>query len=133
MAAMLGHVGQVGQVGQAGQGAAGAGGAMQVGFGGLNIATPEEAARETEKLATAGVDHIKAHAGLTLDDYKAIVKVAHDHRIKVYAHVYAEQDVRHALDAGVDVLQHVGSAGTAPPYSQAMITDIVNAGRPVVV
>src|SRR5205823_78532 len=53
-------------------GAAG-GGAMQVGFGGLNIATPEEAARETERLATAGVDLIKAHSGLTLADYKAIV------------------------------------------------------------
>jgi len=51
----------------------------------------------------------------------------------VYAHVYAEPDVRHALDAGVDVLQHVGSAGTAPPYSKELITDIVNAGRPVVV
>jgi hypothetical protein len=37
------------------------------------------------------------------------------------------------LDAGVDVLQHVGSAGTAPPYSKELITDIVNSGRPVVV
>ena len=77
---------------------AGAGGAMQVGFGGLNIATPEEAARETERLATAGVDLIKAHSGLSLEDYKAIVETAHKHMIKVYAHVYAEQDVRHALD-----------------------------------
>jgi imidazolonepropionase-like amidohydrolase len=110
-----------------------AGGAMQVGFGGLNIATAEEAGRETERLATAGVDLIKAHSGLTFDDYKAIVDAAHKHRIKVYAHVYAEQDVRHALDAGVDVLQHVGSAGTAPPYSKELITDIVNSGRPVVV
>ena len=41
--------------------------------------------------------------------------------------------MRHALEAGVDVLQHVGSAGTAPPYSPEMIRDIVNAGRPVVV
>src|SRR5579864_6641210 len=108
-------------------------GAMQVGFGGLNVATPEEAARETERLAVAGVDHIKAHAGLTFEDYKAIVRTAHEHRLKVYAHVYAEDDVRHALEAGVDILQHVGSAGTAPPYSQKVITDIVNAGRPVVV
>jgi imidazolonepropionase-like amidohydrolase len=112
---------------------AGGGGAMQVGFGGLNIGSPEEAGRETERLATAGVDVIKAHSGLTLADYKAIVDVAHKHRIKVYAHVYAEPDVRHALDAGVDVLQHVGSAGTAPPYSKELITDIVNSGRPVVV
>jgi len=108
-------------------------GAMQVGFGGINISTPEEAARETERLANAGVDHIKAHAGLTFEDYKAIVGAAHKHGIKVYAHVYAEPDVKHALDAGVDVLQHVGSAGTAPPYSRELITEIVNAGRPVVV
>ena len=108
-------------------------GAMQVGFGGLNISSPKEAADQTERLASAGVDHIKAHAGLTADDYKAIVEAAHKHRIRVHAHVYAEQDVRNALEAGVDVLQHVGSAGTAPPYSRELITDIVNAGRPVVV
>ena len=111
----------------------GASGAMQVGFGGVNITTPQEAAQQTEKLAAAGVDHIKAHAGLTFDDYKAIVEAAHKQGIRVHAHVYAEQDVRHALEAGVDVLQHVGSAGTAPPYSPELIRDIVNAGRPVVV
>jgi imidazolonepropionase-like amidohydrolase len=111
----------------------GASGAMQAGFGGVNISTPQEAAQQTEKLAAAGVDQIKAHAGLTLDDYKAIVEAAHTHRLRVHAHVYAEQDVRHALEAGADVLQHVGSAGTAPPYSPEMIRDIVNAGRPVVV
>jgi imidazolonepropionase-like amidohydrolase len=113
--------------------AAGAAGAMQVGFGGLNIASSAEAGQQTERLANAGVDHIKAHQGLTFDDYRAIVEAAHKHRIRVYAHVYAEEDVRHALEAGVDVLQHVGSAGTAPPYSKELITDIVNAGRPVVV
>jgi imidazolonepropionase-like amidohydrolase len=79
------------------------------------------------------VDHIKAHAGLTFDDYKAIVRAAHQHGVRVYAHVYAEEDVRHALEAGVDVLQHAGSAGTAPPYSSELIRDIVNSGRPVVV
>jgi len=111
----------------------GAGGAMQEGFGGVNIATPEEAARQTERLAAAGVDHIKAHQGLTRDDYQAIVDTAHRHRLRVYAHVYAEGDVRNALETGVDVLTHAGSAGTAPPYSAEMIRDIVNAGRPVVV
>src|SRR5258708_28415915 len=95
----------------------GAGGAMQVGFGGVNIASSVEAAQKVEELAAAGVDHIKAHSGLTLEDYKAIVDAAHKHRLRVYAHVYAETDVRHALEAGVDVLQHVGSAGTPPPFS----------------
>jgi imidazolonepropionase-like amidohydrolase len=111
----------------------GAGGAMQAGFGGVNITSPQEAAAQVDTLANAGVDQIKAHAGLTFDDYKAIVDAAHRHRIRVHAHVYAESDVRHALEAGVDVLQHVGSAGTAPPYSAELIRDIVNAGRPVVV
>lgn len=108
-------------------------GPMQDGFGGVNISTPEAAATQVERLATAGVDTIKAHAGLTLDDYTAIVKAAHAHGLKVQAHVYAERDTRNALEAGIDILTHVGSAGTAPPYSTEFIHDIVNAGRPVVV
>ena len=108
-------------------------GPMQEGFGGVNISTPEAAAAQVEKLAAAGVDTIKAHAGLTAGDYKAIVKAAHAHGLKVQAHVYAERDTRNALEAGIDILTHVGSAGTAPPYSAELIRDIVNAGRPVVV
>ncbi len=111
----------------------GASGAMQEGFGGQNITSPVEAAQKVDELAAAGVDLIKAHSGLTADDYKAIADAAHRHSIRVHAHVYAERDVRNALENGIDVLQHVGSAGTAPPYSEALITDIVNAGRPVVV
>ena len=106
---------------------------MQEGFGGVNVTSSAEAGQQVEKLAAAGVDLIKAHSGLTRDDYKAIVDAANKHRIRVHAHVYAETDVRNALEMGVHVLQHVGSAGTAPPYSKELITDIVNAGRPVVV
>jgi imidazolonepropionase-like amidohydrolase len=111
----------------------GAGGAMQEGFGGQNITSPAEAAQKVDELAAAGVNVIKAHSGLTAEDYKAIADAAHRHQIRVDAHVYAERDVRNALEGGIDVLQHVGSAGTAPPYSEKLITDIVNAGRPVVV
>ena len=99
----------------------------------IEIKTPQQAADEVDKLAAAGVNLIKAHAGLTRQDYDAIVAAARRHRLPVHAHVYAEQDVRNALEAGVDVLQHAGSAGTAPPYSAALIRDIVNSGRPVVV
>lgn len=97
------------------------------------VTSTEEAAQATEELAKAGVDVIKAHAGLTAEDYRAIVEVARRHKVGVHAHVYAEQDVRNALEAGVDVLTHVGSAGTTPPYSKELIRDIVNSGRPVVV
>lgn len=109
------------------------GGGMTDQFGGIAVTSTAQAAAETEKLVKAGVDVIKAHAGLTREDYTAIVDVAHKGGIRVHAHVYAEGDVRNALETGVDVLQHAGSAGTAPPYSQALITDIVNAGRPVVI
>jgi imidazolonepropionase-like amidohydrolase len=97
------------------------------------INTPEEAAAATEELIAAGVDVIKAYVQLTPAHYKAITDAAHKHRIRVHAHVYAENDVRNALENGVDVLTHAGSAGTAPPYSAKLIQDIVNDGRAVVV
>lgn len=108
-------------------------GGMSEQFGGITITSPEQAAQAVERLAKAGVDVIKAHSGLTREDYQAIVDTAHRHNIRVHAHVYAERDVRNALETGVDVLTHAGSAGTAPPYSEEMIRDIVNAGRPVVI
>jgi imidazolonepropionase-like amidohydrolase len=99
----------------------------------IKVESPQQAAQEVEKLAAAGVDVIKAHSGLTREDYQAIADAAHKHRLRVHAHVYAETDVRNALETGIDVLTHAGSAGTAPPYSEQMITDIVNRGRPVVI
>ncbi len=109
------------------------GGGMTDQFGGIAVTSSAQAAAEVERLAKAGVDVIKAHSGLTRDDYQAIADSAHTQGIRVHAHVYAEADVRNALETGIDVLSHAGSAGTAPPYSQALITDIVNAGRPVVI
>ncbi|MGE3277730.1 MAG: amidohydrolase family protein [Vicinamibacterales bacterium] len=99
----------------------------------IEVTSAQQAGRETERLIAAGVDVIKAHSGLTREDYDAIATAAHRHGVRVHAHVYAEQDTRNALEAGIDVLSHVGSAGTAPPYSPDLIRDIVNAGRPVVV
>ena len=110
-----------------------AAGGMTDQFGGIAVTSSEQAAREVERLAKAGVDVIKAHSGLTREDYKAIADAAHRNNLRVHAHVYAETDVRNALEMGIDVLTHAGSAGTAPPYSPQLITDIVNAGRPVVI
>ena len=99
----------------------------------IKVDTPEEAARATEDLIAQGVDVIKAYVGLMPAHYRAITDAAHKHGVRVHAHVYAERDTRNALENGVDVLTHAGSAGTAPPYSAELIRDIVNAGRPVVV
>ena len=99
----------------------------------ITVTSPAQAGKETERLVAAGVDVIKAHAGLTREDYQAIVAAAHAKGLRVHAHLYAEDDTRNAVEAGVDVLSHVGSAGTAPPYSPRLIADIVGASRPVVV
>jgi imidazolonepropionase-like amidohydrolase len=97
----------------------------------VEVHTPAEAARATEVNIRGGADVIKAHAGLNYELYKAIVDTAHKHKVKVHAHLYDEQAVRDAFRAGVDVLQHVGSAGT-PPYSAQLVRDIAESGRPVV-
>ena len=83
---------------------------------------------EVNKLAKMGVDIIKAHSGLTREDYAAIVKAAHANGIKVHAHLYDEPAVRNAFETGVDVLQHVGSAG-GPTYSPELVKAIA-AGEP---
>jgi imidazolonepropionase-like amidohydrolase len=94
------------------------------------VHTPAEAARATEDNIRGGADVIKAQGGLTLDEYNAIVEVAHRHHVKVHAHVYEEQAVRDAFIAGVDVLQHVGSG--MPPFDAALVKEIAESGRPVV-
>lgn len=98
----------------------------------VGISSPEEASAAVERLAEAGVDVIKAWVGLTREDYQAVADTAHRHGLRVHAHVYAPDDVRNALEAGIDVLTHAGSAGT-PPYEEDLLRDIVVAGRPVVI
>ena len=98
----------------------------------VGISSPEEASAAVERLAEAGVDVIKAWVGLTREDYRAVADTAHRHGLRVHAHVYAPDDVRNALEAGIDVLTHAGSAGT-PPYEPDLLRDIVVAGRPVVI
>ncbi len=96
------------------------------------VKTPEEAAAAVDELAAAGVDVIKAYP-MSRAHYQRVAEAAHRHGLKVHAHVYAESMVRDALEAGIDVLTHAGSAGTTPPYSEQLITDLVDSGRPVVV
>ena len=90
-----------------------------------------EAAKAAEANIAGGVDLIKAQGGLSYEQLKAIVDVAHPKRIPVHAHLYEEQATRDALKAGVDVLQHVGSGGY-PAYSADLVHAIADSGRPVV-
>jgi imidazolonepropionase-like amidohydrolase len=98
---------------------------------GTGITTPAEAAAAVEDHIRQVVDVIKCQTPLSFDEYKAIVEAAHKHNVRVHAHLYTERELADAFHAGIDVLQHVGSAGV-PLYSPALVKEIVDAGRPVV-
>jgi len=95
------------------------------------IRSPKEAAQRTRELIERGVDVIKVWEGLSEEDYRAVCEIAHEAGIKVHAHLYEPERIRYALDAGVDVFQHVGSAGN-PPYEPALVAEIAHRNIPVV-
>ncbi len=95
------------------------------------IRSTREAEQQTRELIDRGVDVIKTWVGLSEEDYRAIVGVAHAAGIKVHAHLYHPDAMRAALNAGVDVFQHAGSARN-PPYSDELVYDIVHNNVPIV-
>lgn len=95
------------------------------------IDSPRDAAQKTRELIDRGVDVIKVWVGLTEEDYRAVVEEAHKSGVKVHAHLYDPAAIRMAIDAGVDVFQHVGSARN-PPYDQALVSEIAHRNIPVV-
>ncbi len=97
----------------------------------IMIDSPREAAARTRELIDNGADVIKTWVGLTEDDYRAVVNEAHARSIKVHAHLYRPDAMWAALNAGVDVFQHAGSARN-PPYDDELVTRIAHDGIPIV-
>lgn len=97
----------------------------------LLIDSPREAAARARELIDRGADVIKTWVGLTEEDYRAVVNEAHARGVKVHAHLYQPDAMRAALNAGVDVFQHAGSARN-PPYDEELISRIAHAGVPIV-
>ena len=95
------------------------------------ISSPREAAQATRDLIARGSDVIKTWVGLTEEDYRAVVEVAHDAGKKVHAHLYDPEAMWAALRAGVDVFQHAGSARN-PPYADDLIYEIAHRNIPIV-
>jgi len=95
------------------------------------IDSPRQAAQKTRELIERGSDVIKVWVGLTAEDYKAVVDEAHKSGVKVHAHLYDPEAIRMAIDAGVDVFQHVGSARN-PPYDDALLSEIAHKNIPIV-
>ena len=95
------------------------------------VTSPQEAAQKTLELIDRGSDVIKTWEGLTQEDYIAVVNAAHSRGVKVHAHLYAPRAIEMAMNAGVDVFQHVGSAGN-PPYDETLINTIAHREIPIV-
>lgn len=97
----------------------------------LMIDSPRQAAQRTRELIAAGADVIKTWAGLSEEDYSAVVREAHAEGIKVHAHLYHPDAMRAAIAAGVDVFQHAGSARN-PPYDEELVARIAHDNIPIV-
>ena len=95
------------------------------------IDSPRSAGQAAQRLIDSGADVIKVWVGLTEEHYREVVNVAHEAGVKVHAHLYAPEAIRMAIDAGVDVFQHVGSARN-PRYDDALVSEIAHKGIPIV-
>ena len=95
------------------------------------IDSPREAAQRTVELIEQGADVIKTWVGLTEEDYRAVVREAHARNVKVHAHLYRPDAMWAAINAGVDVFQHVGSARN-PAYDAELVARIAHDGIPIV-
>lgn len=78
------------------------------------VTDPEEAAAEVERLAREGVDGIKAVYGgregrlprLSLDVLQAVIDVAHERGLWVAVHTGSLEEVRDAVQAGANTIEH---------------------------
>jgi imidazolonepropionase-like amidohydrolase len=76
--------------------------------------TPEEARAQVDADAEAGVDWIKIRVDdnlgssqkMSKETYTAVIEQAHEHGLKVTAHLYYLEDAKGLLDAGVDLIAH---------------------------
>ncbi|MCG8466695.1 MAG: amidohydrolase family protein [Gemmatimonadetes bacterium] len=94
--------------------------------------SPDEARERAEMLIDAGVDVIKTWIGTTEEDMRAIKSVAGPAGVPIHCHVYEEEVVWGAIRGGCDVLQHAGSGGSVPAYSDELVAHIAMEGIPVV-
>jgi imidazolonepropionase-like amidohydrolase len=93
----------------------------------------EESAKVEKRNIENGADLLKLFTGsyvergkvlpMPLDNARAAVAVAHEHRQLAFAHESDAQGVRIAMDSGIDVLAH--AADTATDVDETMLREIV--------
>ena len=86
---------------------------------------PEDARAKVRRLVDGKVDVIKLidQDEMTMDEVRAVVDEAHKLGKPVVAHAHRPEEIRRALAAGVDCLEHTGLA-TAPEYPPDIIAAI---------
>ena len=87
------------------------------------IDSPQQAASVAKERIGAGVDWVKAWAGLQPEDTKAIAEVVHAAGKKVVAHGTSEAEILGDIAAPVDSMEHVGNGSTGS-LSPALISKI---------
>jgi imidazolonepropionase-like amidohydrolase len=82
-----------------------------------NIVTgpsPEEAREQVAEVAASGADVVKIRIDdnlgsgtkMTQETYQAVIEAAHEHGLKLTAHMYYLEDAKGLLEAGADLLAH---------------------------
>ena len=82
-----------------------------------NIVTgpsPEEAREQVTDVAASGADVVKIRIDdnlgsgtkMTQETYQAVIEAAHEHGLKLTAHMYYLEDAKGLLEAGADLLAH---------------------------
>jgi imidazolonepropionase-like amidohydrolase len=76
-----------------------------------------DAQKKIKILADAGVDCIKLidQDQMTKEELQAVIDTAHKYNLKVVAHGHRPQEIRNALEAGADCIEHTGLS-SAPRY-----------------
>lgn len=94
----------------------------------------ETAIRETKALISSGMDIIKVLGATTAsqESMDAIVETAHAAGLRVTAHGREDEEIRVALRAGVDEIQHIGvSTPTYPEDILDLVEQRIAGGTPL--
>lgn len=90
------------------------------------ISSPADARAKVQQLAAAGVDCIKLidQDQMSQEEVTAVVDEAHRQGLTVVAHAHRPEEIRRALRAGADCLEHTGLS-SAPAYPDDVMDLIV--------
>jgi imidazolonepropionase-like amidohydrolase len=113
-------------------------------FFGIEVTTPEEAARAVDKQARAGATFVKLiasgggltprtrpeEADLPVEIMRATVRAAHANGLQAAAHCHAVESIVRAVDAGVDTIEHASFTGPAgmPQFDKEIAARIKDNG-----